>query len=92
MTSEPSSAAALYAHPLARPAGAAGSSSREAPTVGVFAAAGATLGRGLRCVISALAGLGEIVAIAYAFPLVILAVGIPVALLIRLMMWIVRAL
>ena len=42
-------------------------------------------------VVSAVGGLAEIVAVAYAFPLVILAVGIPLALLARLMMWIVGA-
>jgi hypothetical protein len=43
-------------------------------------------------VVSAVGDLGEILAVAYAFPLVILAIGIPIALLVRLVMWVVRAL
>lgn len=78
------------------PVTAAGSSSREirrvAPVVGQIAVAAASLSRGLRRLVSALGGVGEILAVAYAFPLLILAVGIPVALLARLAMWIARSL
>jgi hypothetical protein len=95
MQSETSPAAVLYTQRL-EPVAAGGASSREisrvAPAVGAIAVAGASLGRGLRRVVSALGSFAEIVAVAYAFPLVILAIGIPVALLVRLAMWIVRAL
>lgn len=78
------------------PVAAAGSSFREirrvAPGADAIPAAGASLSRGLRRVVSAVGDLGEILAVAYAFPLVILAIGIPIALLVRLVMWVVRAL
>jgi len=41
--------------------------------------------------LKAIAGLGEIVLIAYAFPLAILALGIPIALLVRIAMLILHA-
>ena len=47
---------------------------------------------GFRRVVSALGDLAGFVAVAYAFPLVVLAIGIPVALLVRLVMWLVGAL
>ena len=46
----------------------------------------------LRRLASALGDFGEILALIYAVPLVILAIGIPVALLVRLGMWVVGAL
>ena len=52
----------------------------------------AYLGHGLRRLGSVLGDIGGILAFAYAVPLVILAIGIPVALLTRLAIWIVRAL
>jgi hypothetical protein len=78
------------------PVTAAGSSFREirrgASGVGHLAVTGASLSRGLRRLASVFGGIGAIIAFAYAFPLLILAIGIPVALLTRLAMWIVRAL
>jgi hypothetical protein len=69
-------------------------SSRETPRVWTGPAApsvaGAGLKRGLRRVLTALGGFGEILVLAYAFPLAILAIGIPIALFVRLVMWIVR--
>lgn len=53
---------------------------------------GVGLGRGLRRLASAVGDIGGILAFAYAIPLAILAVGIPVALLARLAVWAVRAL
>jgi hypothetical protein len=49
------------------------------------------LRRGIRRMVSALGDILGLVAVAYAFPLVILAIGIPIALLVRLAIWIVRA-
>jgi len=49
------------------------------------------LSRALRRVGSGLADLAGLLALVYAFPLVILAIGIPIALLIQLGMWAVRA-
>jgi len=43
-------------------------------------------------VLKALGGLGEIVLIAYAFPLAILAIGIPIALVVRVVMLILHTL
>ena len=57
----------------------------------LFPAAGAGLGRGLRRLVSAIGAFGEILAVAYTVPLAILAVGVPIALLVRLAMWVVRA-
>lgn len=54
-------------------------------------AAGAGLARGLRRLVSAIGAFGEVLAVAYTLPLVILAVGVPIALLVRLAMWVVRA-
>jgi hypothetical protein len=68
-------------------------SSRERPrvseglgaTTGALADSDEAPGRLLTAIVS----LGEIVLIAYAVPLVILAIGAPIALLVRLGMWIV---
>ncbi len=78
------------------PVTAAGSSRREtrhgAPTIGHLAVTGSGLRRGLRRLGSAVGDVGGILAFAYAVPLVILAAGIPAALLVRLAIWVVRAL
>lgn len=50
------------------------------------------LGRGLRRLASAVGDIGGILAFAYAIPLVILAIGIPMALLVHLAVWAIRAL
>jgi hypothetical protein len=75
---------------------AAGSSPREvrrgAAAAGHLPVTGVGLSRGLRRLASAVGDVGGILAFAYAVPLVILVIGIPVALLIRLAIWIVRAL
>jgi hypothetical protein len=47
---------------------------------------------GLGRIFSVLGGFGEVLVVAYAFPLVILAVGIPIALFVRLLMETGRAL
>jgi hypothetical protein len=54
-------------------------------------ATGVGLRRGLRRLGSVVGGIGAILGFAYAFPIAILAVGIPIALLVRLAIWIVRA-
>ncbi|HSK11124.1 MAG TPA: hypothetical protein VK911_16195 [Vicinamibacterales bacterium] len=69
----PTAALALPAHAIARPRARGG--------VGVPA-------RHLRRLASTLGDIAEILAVAYAIPLVILGIGIPVALLVRLGMWI----
>jgi hypothetical protein len=78
------------------PVTAAGPSSREvrrgAPGAGHIAVTGTSLSRGLRRLGSVSGGLVAIFAFSYAFPLAIHAVGIPVALLVRLGIWVVRAL
>ena len=51
------------------------------------AVAGSRLGRAVRGLLSALGTVGGLLAVVYAVPLVILAVGIPVALLVRLLFW-----
>jgi hypothetical protein len=56
------------------------------------AVTGVGLRRGLRRLASVAGDIGGILAFAYAVPLVILAIGIPVALLVRLAIWTVRAL
>jgi hypothetical protein len=61
-------------------------------TAGLLPATGVGLRRGLQRLASVVGDVGGILAFAYAVPLVILAVGIPVALLVRLTFWIVRAL
>lgn len=48
--------------------------------------------RGFRRLASALGDVAALVAVAYAFPLAILAIGIPIVLVIRLLMWLVGAL
>lgn len=61
------------------------------PADDAIAVSGASRDRGdglFRRVISALGEVAGLVAVAYAFPLVILAIGIPIALLVRLVMWI----
>ena len=50
------------------------------------------LRHGLGRVLSVLGGFGEVLIVAYAFPLVILAVGIPIALFVRLLVETGRAL
>jgi hypothetical protein len=78
------------------PLAAGGLSSREIPrapaALSATTVAVAGLDRTLRRPFAALGGVGEIIVIAYAFPLAILAIGTPIALLIRLVLWIVRAL
>lgn len=68
--------------------------SRETPRVAAARSAtpvaGAGLKRGLWRVLTALGSFGEILVLAYAFPLATLAIGIPIALFVRLMMWIIR--
>jgi hypothetical protein len=64
---------------------------RGAERAGPLPATGSGVVRGLRRLGSVVGGIGAILAFAYAFPLVVLAVGIPVALLVRLAMWIVLA-
>ena len=54
---------------------------------GARRAAGVPAGH-LRRLASTLADLAEVVAVVYAIPIVILGIGIPVALLVRLGMWI----
>lgn len=79
-----------------RPVPAAGTPPREirqeAESAGRLPAVGAGLGRGLRRVASVVGDIGGIVAFAYAVPVAILAIGIPVALLVRMAIWVVRAL
>ena len=95
MPSEASPSAVLHTHPFGPPDAAAGSFPggipRVGPRVGAVVAAG-SLGRGLRRVFSVLGDFGAIVAVVYGFALVILAIGLPIALLVRLAMWMVRAL
>jgi hypothetical protein len=96
MPSNTSSAAVLYtprlgSHPKSSDA-SSGEIPRQTPTVATSAGAATILGRGLTRVFSALVDFAEIVVVAWAFPLVILAIGIPVALLVRLVIWTVRAL
>lgn len=68
----------------------------EAPRVqtrhAALSAVGARLKRGVRLVFTALGSFGEILAVAFAFPVAILAIGIPIALVVRLLIWVVRAL
>jgi len=94
MPCETTPAAVLSTHRLRLPAAAAGPSVREvmAEPARAGAAAAASLRRGLRRLASALVSVGAILAVVYAFPLVILAIGIPVALLVRLVLWGVGAL
>jgi hypothetical protein len=61
---------------------------RVPPPVGAIAITGAEFNGGLRRLRSALRGFGEIIVAGLAFPLVVLAVGIPIALLVRLGIWI----
>lgn len=65
---------------------------RGAAALGHPPISGVGLRRGLQRLASVVGDVGGILAFAYAVPLVILAVGIPVALLVRLAIWIVRAL
>jgi hypothetical protein len=75
------------------PLGPVGVPSREVPGVPAATAAwGGGRHRRLRRGFQAIGYLGEIVAVAYAFPLIILAVGVPVALFARLVAWIAGAL
>jgi hypothetical protein len=53
---------------------------------------GRSLRHGLGRVLWLLAGFGEVLVVAYAFPLIILAVGIPIALLVQLLLSAGRAL
>jgi hypothetical protein len=59
---------------------------------GAVAVARASLPDGVRRLVSALGDIVGLLAVAHAFPLVILAIGVPVALLVQLVMWILRAL
>lgn len=71
------------------PLGAGGLSSRGAARASATGAATVTVaGRTLRRLLAALGDLGAIVLLLYAFPVVILAVGTPIALLVRLGMWV----
>jgi hypothetical protein len=58
-----------------------------AELVGARSAARAVFGQRLVSLLSALGDAGGMLAIAYCVPLVILAIGIPVALLVRLLGW-----
>jgi hypothetical protein len=58
-----------------------------AKPLGPMAAAGGGLGALLRRLGSLLRGLGEMLVIAYAFGFATVAVGIPIALLVRLVVW-----
>jgi hypothetical protein len=90
-----SSAAALHAlrlGPAADVCASSGEIPRGAPTVGAPQGAEVNLRRGLGRAAAVLVDIAEIIAVAFAFPIVILAVGIPVALLVRLAIWTVRAL
>jgi hypothetical protein len=62
------------------------------PAVAGLPFRGHGLGHGLRRVFSVLGSFGEVLIVAYAFPLVILAVGIPIALCVRLVVATGRAL
>lgn len=66
-------------------------SPREPPrvpaTLGAIAVAGGGLNVGLRRSVSALGGFGEVVLVAYAVPVAVLVVGIPIVLVVRLVMW-----
>ncbi|HEY3384588.1 MAG TPA: hypothetical protein VGK32_22745 [Vicinamibacterales bacterium] len=88
-------AANLYGGQLALPA-VGDSSFLEAPRAGtrpgLIARAGAGVYRGLGRVLWVLGGLGEMLIVAYAFPIAILAIGVPLALFVRLLVGIVRAL
>ena len=75
-----------------RPAGACRQIVRTPARDGAVAVTRAGPEHGFRRVVSALGDLAGFVAVAYAFPLVVLAIGIPVALLVRLVMWLVGAL
>ena len=72
---------------LALPA-VAGSSIGDAPRIVTRLRSTGDVGAGLRHglgrVLRVFAGFGEVLVVAYAFPLVILAVGIPIALFVRL--------
>ncbi len=78
------------------PGPVAGPSPREirrgAAAVGHLPTTRVGLRRGLRRLASFVGDIGGILAFAYAVPVVILAIGIPVALLVRLAIWTVRAL
>jgi hypothetical protein len=52
----------------------------------------AALNRALRCMSAIFVGFGESFIVAFAFPLAILAIGIPIALLVRAVIWSVRLL
>ena len=58
-----------------------------AATLGAIAVAGGGLNGGLRRSLSALGDFGEVVLIVYAVPVAVLAVGIPIVLVVRLVMW-----
>jgi len=94
MSCETTPAAVLSTHRLGPPAAAPGPSAREimAEPARADAIPAASLRRGLRRLASVLGSVGAILAVVYALPLVILAVGIPVALLVRLVLWGVGAL
>jgi hypothetical protein len=74
----------------------AGPSVRDDPRMGTrlpaTAGAGAGLRHGLGRVLWVLGGFGEMLIVGYAFPLVILAIGIPIALFVRLVLETGRAL
>jgi hypothetical protein len=57
------------------------------PALTAIAGSGGGFRRSLRRLRWALGGAGELLLVAYLFPLVVLAVGIPAALLIRLAVW-----
>jgi hypothetical protein len=70
----------------------AGDAARVPAHDGVITTVRTGLPRGVRRVMSALGDTAWLLAVAYALPLVILAIGIPIALLVRLFIWTVRAL
>ncbi len=94
MTPESSAAAvtlppALHVGPPAADGLFARDGSRVQAAEGAVTVARDGLEHGFRRVFSALGDIVGLAAVAYAFPLVILAVGSPVALLVRLVMWMV---
>jgi len=64
----------------------------SSPALDAASAAPVGFGPSLRFVASALWSLGEMVVVAYAFGLAILAFGLPIALAVRLLLWAVGAL
>jgi hypothetical protein len=98
MTTEPPAAAVALRAPANLYAGLppfglpARETARAPAGDGAIVIGRASLPHGLGRLVSVLGDLVGLVAVAFAFPLVILAIGIPLALLVRLVMWLVGVL